>query len=338
MLPKGVTRNTSKGRVYYRYRRAGFNYTFKNKPGTPDFLQELDECLLGTTPGLRQEIPGSIAALIARYYVSPLFKDLKQSTQINYRGILERFKSSYGDQIVIGLKPAHIRAIMEGMSNRPMAANNLLKKLRVIMRYAQELDMRPDNPCDGVRLYKQKGQGHHTWDETEIAAYEAQHPIGTTARLALDLLLYTAQRRSDAVTLGWQHVKGGNIAVRQIKTGEMVDIPLHPRLKKSLEQTKGNMTFLLTKLGKPFTANGFGNKMRQWCDEAGLSACASHGLRKAAARRLAEAGCTTNEIMSITGHRTSSEVDRYTRDANRVQMAENAANKLSNFRPGWTKT
>lgn len=49
-----------------------------------------------------------------------------------------------------------------------------------------------------------------------------------------------------------------------------------------------------------------------------------HGLRKAAARRLAEAGCTDRQIMSITGHKISQEVGRYTRSAEQMKLAEQA--------------
>lgn len=71
------------------------------------------------------------------------------------------------------------------------------------------------------------------------------------------------------------------------------------------------MTVLLTENGKPFTANGFGNKMREWCDQAELPDCTSHGLRKAQVRRLAEAGKSNAEIKAVTGHTTDSEVTRY---------------------------
>lgn len=56
--------------------------------------------------------------------------------------------------------------------------------------------------------------------------------------------------------------------------------------------------------------------------------CSGHGLRKACARRLAEAGATAPEIMSITGHKTLAEVQRYIADANRELMADSAMNKL----------
>src|SRR3546814_7190772 len=114
-----------------------------------------------------------------------------------------------------------------------------------------------------MRGLKGSSEGFHTWTEEEIAQFEAYHPIGTNARLAMALMLYTGQRKSDAVKMGWQHVKGDRIAVCQDKTGALVDIPIHPELKRVLEGTpRQNMTFLVTEYGKPFTANGFGNWMR----------------------------------------------------------------------------
>ena len=64
-------------------------------------------------------------------------------------------------------------------------------------------------------------------------------------------------------------------------------------------------------------------------DEAGLKECSVHGLRRAAAARLAELGCTEQEIMAITGHRTSKEVTRYTRAASQKTRAESALRRLS---------
>lgn len=55
---------------------------------------------------------------------------------------------------------------------------------------------------------------------------------------------------------------------------------------------------------------------------------AAHGLRKACARRLADAGATAHEIASITGHKTLAEVQRYTAAANRKTLADSAAEKL----------
>ena len=93
-----------------------------------------------------------------------------------------------------------------------------------------------------------------------------------------------------------------------------------------------NLTFLITKQGAPFTSAGFGNWFRQRCDEAGLPQCSAHGLRKLAATRLANAGCSEREIMAITGHKSSSEVARYTKARNQERLAESATAKLKRAR------
>lgn len=96
-----------------------------------------------------------------------------------------------------------------------------------------------------------------------------------------------------------------------------------------LDQTpKANLTFLLTEYGRPFSTNGFGNWMRDRCDEAGPPSCSSYGLRKACARRLAEAGCSNQEIKAITGHETEAEVTRYTKAADQKKLAKHAMGKL----------
>ncbi len=87
--------------------------------------------------------------------------------------------------------------------------------------------------------------------------------------------------------------------------------------------------FLLTEFGKPFTAAGFGVRFRHWCDAAGLKHCTVHGLRKAQCRRLAEAGCSENEIAAITGHSKLDDIRVYTEAARRKRMAASAMVKLA---------
>jgi integrase len=58
------------------------------------------------------------------------------------------------------------------------------------------------------------------------------------------------------------------------------------------------------------------------------SGLTAHGLRKAAARRLAEAGCTALQIAAITGHKTLKEVSRYTAAADQGRMARDAMKRI----------
>lgn len=178
----------------------------------------------------------------------------------------------------------------------------------------------------------------HAWTPEEIAQFEDAHPIGTTARLALALALYTGQRRSDLVLLGRQHITVNNgtdwlrFTQQKNKRNKPVhmEIPIAPELRVVMSATEmGELAFLKNGYNRPFTSNGFGNKFRDWCDAAGLPQCSAHGLRKAAAARLAELGCTEQEIMSITGHRTSKEIARYTKSANQKVRAERAIDKMS---------
>jgi integrase/recombinase XerD len=90
----------------------------------------------------------------------------------------------------------------------------------------------------------------------------------------------------------------------------------------------GNLTFLITEFGKPFTANGFGNKFKDWCRQADLPHCSAHGVRKATATALAEAGATPHEIGAITGHTSLKEIERYTKAAQRGGLATRGMAKL----------
>ena len=90
--------------------------------------------------------------------------------------------------------------------------------------------------------------------------------------------------------------------------------------------------------GKPFTMAGFGNWFRDRCDEAGLLNSAAHGLRSAAATRLADHGATAHQLMAWFGWRTLSEADGYTREANRKRLAASAGQLISGMGIGKLET
>jgi len=278
---------------------------------------------------LRRTLPGSFSALCVSYYGSPEFRSLAAITQRVRRNMLERFRAEHGHRPLKDLQRAHIRSIISAKAETPEAANNLLKVLRVLLNYAVEIGMIASNPALRVKSYRSRNsEGYHTWSEDEIAQFEARHPLGSKARLALALALYTGQRPGDVVRMGWQNVRGERIPVRQQKTGASLTIPIHPELARALAAApKTNLTFLMTDHGASFTAAGFGNWFRDRCDEAGLRQCAIHGLRKAACRRLAEAGCSANEIAAVSGHTSLREVARYTAAASQVHLADQALDR-----------
>jgi integrase len=334
-LPKHCTyQRDCNGKRRVRFRRRGVSVYLTGIPWSEDFMRQYAAALereqgqrvqIGAT---KRTLPGSFSALCVSYYGSPEFRGLAAITQRVRRNMLERFRAEHGHRLLKDLQRAHIRNIIGAKAETPEAANNLLKTLRVLLNYAVEIGMIASNPALRVKSYRShNSEGYHTWTEDEIFAFEAAHSIGSKARLALALALYTGQRRGDIVRMGWQNVKGERITVRQQKTGATLAIRIHPELARALAVApKDNLTFLMTEWGASFTAAGFGNWFRD-CSEAGLPQCSIHGLRKAACRRLAEAGCSANEIAAVSGHASLREVARYTAAASQVHLADQALDR-----------
>lgn len=321
-----------KERVYFR--RSGEKRIPLPLPvGSAAFLEAYKAAMAGEgdkPPSVKAPPQGSISALCEAYYRSADFTQLSESTKGTYRGIIENFRAKHGHKPVAKLEARHVRGFLDAKSATPAAANNLLRILRLLMRHALERDWITTDPTRDVRPLRRKTDGFATWSEADIARYEAAHPIGSRERLAFTLMLYTGARRSDVVKLGWQHIQGDRLVFRQQKTGGRVSILIHKNLFAILATTpRDKLAFLSTRLGKPFTAESFGNWFRSTCKDAGLSdGLSAHGLRKAVARRLAEAGCTPHEIAAVTGHTTLKEVERYTKEANRDQLAEAAITSI----------
>ena len=334
--PRGVSCFYDRhGKLRWQFRGRGLPRTYTTELfGSTDWWAWYNAAACGQEPeqgaGRARTRPGSFSALVVAYLNSSDWRMLKPSTQITYRGILDRFRAQYGDRQAGTLKPEDIRRIQDARAATPAAVNNLLKVLRVLYRFGVERNIVPSNPAAAVRPLRHRTDGFHTWTEAEIQTFDARWPLGTAERLAKDLLLFTAQRSSDVRTMGMQHVRGDAIKVRQQKTGAQVAIPIHAELVKSLAATpRQALTFLATPSGAPYTAAGFGNWFSEASRRAGLpKGVSAHGLRKAAARRLAEAGCSASQIAAVTGHKTLREVSRYTSAADQKQLAVDAFARL----------
>jgi integrase len=319
------------GRLRHYYRRPGFSrVSLPGVPGSAEFMAayaEADARAPKIDHAAKRVQPRSINAMIAEYYKSADFLDLQPQTQANYRNILDRFRAQYGDKGAATIEPTHLNAIFHKMADRPGALRNLRRRLMKAFAVAVDLGWRKDNPVRETKSRKSRSQGFIPWTDDEIAKFEAFWPTGSRERLALALLIYTGVRRSDVVGLGHQHVEDGRVRLVQFKTKKPVRIPIHPALKVEIDQHKG-LTFLVTQYGSPFSAPGFTSWFVERAEKAGLSGRTPHGLRKAAGRRLAEAGATAKEIAAVLGHSTLDEVETYTRDADQVGLADAAMKKL----------
>jgi integrase len=328
------------GRVYFYYRRRGERTPLPGAFNSPEFLEAYWALRSGRAPqaevGADRTGPGTMNAAIVAFYRSHTFTKNKPITQQTDRNILEAFRTKYGDLPIAGLEQRHVEMILADKAGKPSAQRSLLRVLRVLLGVAVSQRMRRDNPALGINLAPTRTTGYHSWTEEELRQYEAHFPVGSRPRLALDLLLYTAGRRTDVVALGPPNMRNGRFVFTASKTGVELDIPVAPPLAATIAATPmlGVKTFLVTEYGRAFTPAGFGNWFRQRCDEAGLPQCSAHGLRKAFLRRMAEAGCSEDFIASISGHKDYREIRIYVQAANKAKMAtEGMARTLAHF-PG----
>jgi integrase len=327
------------GKLRHYFRRPGHKQAaLPGLPGSAEFMTAYQAALEGRPSPIAADRtdPHSISALVASWYGSAGFKQLAPSSQATYRRIMERFRAEHGGKPFKLLEARHVREMISEKAETPAAANRLLSLLRLLMRHAVECGKRDDDPTVHVRRVRYRKAGFATWSEADIAAFEARWPIGTRARLAFTLMLYTGQRRSDVIRMGRQHIRAGRIEVRQQKGGERLTIPVHPALREVIAACPSeHLTFLMTEAGRPFASgNAFYNWFKTCIAVAGLAGDLSpHGLRKATARRLAQAKCTPHEIMAVTGHRTLAEVMRYTREVDQQDMADTAIARIGRKQP-----
>jgi integrase len=234
-----------------------------------------------------------------------------------------------GDCPLSAFNSRHIEALRDRKLGKPGAANNRLKYLGAMFGWAIKAKRLPagyENPLAGVEAFSYASDGFHAWTDEERATFEAHWPLGTKPRLAYALLYYTGARRGDVVTLGRQHVRNGVLMFVPAKTKKRRSDPVFAEVTAPLRAAieagpAGDMTYLLTEYGKPFTAAGFGNWFRDRCNEAGLPNCSAHGLRGAGATTAAERGATERQLMALYGWTTLGQASAYVRMANSKQMA-----------------
>jgi len=316
-------------------------------PGTPEFQAAYDAAHaindMGgpmTQPADARPRPGTWRWLCTEYFNSSDFTDLDPSTQRVRRLVLESIcrepwiKGSsrlFADAPIKAMTAQALMVLRDRKAGLPEAARSRLKAISRVFDWAIEARIPgvERNPAHDVRYPKVKAGGYHSWTLGEVAQYEARHPVGTKARLALALLLFTGQRRSDVVLFGHQHVQHSQLTFTQQKNKGRrpvtLTLPVLPILQQVIDASPtGPSTFLVTEFGKPFARAGFGNKFRQWCDEAGLPHCTAHGLRKAGAVIAAENRATAHQLKAIFGWTTLKQPELYTRAAEQKRLAADA--------------
>ncbi len=331
LRPPFLVRDVSRhGQVRWYFRKDGHKTRLPDAYGSKEFMAAYDAALSGKPlPAVLKPGAASLAWLVARYQDSAAWAALSTATRRQRGNILKHIIETAGQAPFASIDRKTIVAGRERRKDTPAAARHFIDTMRGLFRWAVDAELAEADPTRDVKAPKKATDGHHTWTDEEVAQFENRHPLGSRERLAFDLLLYTGLRRSDAVTAGRQHVKGGVLTLRTAKTGEVVSIPVLPALLASIAAGPcGDLAFIVGERGRPMTKESFGNWFRRVCNAAGLSHCSAHGLRKVGATRAAEAGATVAQLEAMFGWRGGGMASLYTRKANRVKLAQSGFETL----------
>lgn len=342
-LPKYVSAfHDRHGKERFRYRRAGVTVALPGPYNSRAFKDAL-EAAVNAVPREKasRHDPGTVNELLNLYFQSATFLKPSETRQRIARAILEDFRASVGKDLIANFEFNHIEALLLAKAKKrvegkrtvggPEAARALHKQLKRLFAHAVKLKWISANPAEMAEGAGGKRGTRHTWTEAEIAQYRAKHSLGTKARLALEIILWTGQRRADACSLGPQHIKGSRIEWTAAKGEKPMVLPLAPQLRDAIAAMPavGIKTLLVSAWGKPFTKDGFGNWFRDQCLAAGLpDKCRAHGLRKAIARRAAELEATQQQLKAIGGWEQDAEVTTYAKGADQARLAEVAMARI----------
>jgi integrase len=234
-LPKGVHVTIARGREYFTFQAgrgtkfAGPRIRLPNDPRSPEFWTALRQAQGIVGPVRADTVNALIDAYITAWPKLP--KPLAEGTQRLYRHSFKKARAAWGELSARGLKPHHVRELMEGLYETPAAANNFLAAMRALSAFARSRDLIDWPLCDGVQPFELEG-GYEPWTDEQIAAAYALPP--GPFRRAIMLGLYTGQRVSDLVRLGPTMVdaEGGfDLGFKgQTKTGVRPWCPILPEL------------------------------------------------------------------------------------------------------------
>ena len=335
-FPGVATVEDRHGKRRYRLRRVikgrSVDVYLPGPYGSPAFRAGYDEAVEGARVAMRRSQPGTVGYLVTAYVESTAFRNLSEATRKAKRSRLDWIREAVGQGRYATMEPRHVEDLM-AKKGGPNAANRLNKDLAQLFRFAaKRFGYTGRNAAALADGYKAPAGGHHTWTDAEIEIFRAAHATGTKARLALEIFLGTGTARQDAAALTRGNIRGGDrLHYRRGKTGQEVDLPILSELAAELVQIPTGQLMLLGHGmdGRAYAVSALGNLFRDRCAVAGLPHCSAHGLRKAGARRLAEAGATEFEVMSFLAHRNTQEASRYTAAANRARLTSSGMAKLA---------
>ena len=277
---------------------------------------------------------GTLGALIDDYFAWEGFGLLGEGTRYHYKRSLEIARKAWGALALDGLQPVHVQRVIDGFAKTPAKANLFLSTMRALVAWARPRGKLGHSITEGVKPYPITG-GHKPWTPEQVAAVQ---DLDGVVRRGIMLYLYTGQRGSDIVRLGWTDIDDGGFAIKQRKTGREVWCPIGAELAAEMESwRRAPGPFVRQVNGSPYDRKLF---WKHFTEAAAyipaLADVTLHGLRATAVVRLRREGLTTLQISDIVGM-SPPMIERYCRFADKkesgkaalISLTERAGNKIA---------
>lgn len=328
-----VRKNIVKGRIYWRFEKGDFRTNLPGPYASAEFMAAHEAALERVRLPRTKARSDTIGWLIEQFLGSLRYKTSSAIRKATLRYQFDWIREQAGDLPFAQMKVRHVEALMAKKFG-PSASNGVKKNMSMLYNFAaQKLDYVGPNPAKFAERLKENAAGYHTWTDAEVTRFLERHGPRTKARIAILIALNTGMARQDLCGAG-RHmisVRDGKLRIvyARGKTSVAADLPVLPELAEEIANLPAEQTLFITQehSALPYKVTSFGNWFRKRCQEAGVPG-SIHGLRKAGATQLADAGASEWEIASYLAHADTTQARTYTRKANRARLADSGFKKM----------
>lgn len=329
---------TRHGKWVFYYREGKGKRIRLPSPNDPKFKAACKAAASGSPIEAPTARAGTLGWLWERYTTeSARWAGYSPATQKQQRLIMAKILDKNATKALSTFTPDVIQAGIDKRHETPAQAANFLKTMKGMFSWARKMRLIGIDPTVGADLPEYKTDGFPAWTVDDVRAFRGTHPVGTHARLAMELMLLAGLRRSDVVVAGRQHIKGRVLSMETIKTGTRVTVELSEDLIKAIDATpRKGLHLVESAIGRPFTKESFGNWFRKMCSDADVSKSA-HGLRKLSATLAAEGGAATHQLLAQYGWSNLATAQIYTKGVDRkrlgIEGSRIVADQIGNIDP-----
>lgn len=288
---------------------------------------------------------GSLMHVITLYKESYFWKDLADKTKQDYNyyvRLIQEWSIQNDNPLMKNITPKDIMGWLSYFEATPVRQKRAKAVISQLFNVAIQFDYTDKNPVKSLRLRRRQTERRKLvlWEDRHVQKIvETCDKAGRFSMGHAIMIAYnTAQRQGDILKLRQpDHYSQGFFYFQQSKTGSLVDIPVTQSLKDRLSMIPTDQELLVfnEKTGKPWTNDNFIKVFRDMANKSGLPDHWFMELRHSCVYQLNRAGCTPNQIASITGHSLKTILEmlqNHYLEIRDATVASEAINKLENMR------